>query len=831
MGEIMKRFSISVTLLVVLLTNISVAMAAISGSKPDKMSGKANQTFNEVLVHFKADQTEQARALLRKSYAAELISQDKQLMEHWRLPVMMDQDKVLASLKQQTGVDFAEPNLLRRPMVALPNDVMLGQQWAIRSIGQAINSPDGVIYPTPGADLGLMAATAPLTAAWNTTSGNNTIIIAVIDDSVDINHPDLQANIWTNAGEIPGNGVDDDGNGYIDDIHGWDFVNNDNDPSADVKPAGSEEGHGTAVAGVIGAVGNNFIGVSGVMQSVSIMPLKFGGDVASELAAMKYAADNYAQIVNLSWGGPQFSKAESGGIQYLQNAGVLVVAAAGNEDISNDFVQYYPAGLPNSNIISVAASDHYSGLLSISQYGPTSVDIAAPGLDIYTTMSPYGSVRYGDSKQTGLYYDYIVGSSFSAPYVAGIAGLIRTQNPVAIRTYQDMKGAILASARAQTSMQGRIATGGTAYAAAALPAALTPAPVLLIRSVAWQDNNNGWPEAGETAFLDIQIENAWNPASGITAKLTSLSTNLTITSPTASYPNLAQDAYASPTTLFQAQVSPTATSYETFRLRLDIYAGLQTTTRYYEIGQGSLSKGVTYAGTLMKNAYDDAQFFHLTVPNNIMRVTLNTTSATDVDLLVSTQHPPQFGYYSLPTSVDSYTQAAATKNSGNESLSISTTASKDVYVAVVDASKFGTIALNYNYTVTANYSAPPVITLTGANPMSITSGTAFTDPGSTVTDDVDAGLTATVTGTVNTAVVGTYTLTYSVTDSDGNLVTALRTVNVTAAPVVAAPAAAATAPAAGGKGGCTLSRGNAFDPVLPMLALLSVFYWFRRKQL
>ena len=210
------------------------------------------------------------------------------------------------------------------------------------------------------------------------------VLVGVIDTGVDYNHPDLAANIWTNPGEIAGNGIDDDGNGYIDDVHGYDFVNNDGDPMDD-------NGHGTHFSGTIGGVGNNGIGVAGVNWNVKIMALKFldsggSGSTANAVAGVQYATMMGVDVTSNSWGGGGFSQALYDAIDAAGAANIAFVAAAGNNGANNDTSPAYPAAYDLPNIISVAATDDNDELASFSNYGAASVDLGAPGVDILSTL-------------------------------------------------------------------------------------------------------------------------------------------------------------------------------------------------------------------------------------------------------------------------------------------------------------------------------------------------------------------------------------------------------------------------------------------------------------
>jgi len=609
-------------------------------------------------------------------------------MEQWKLPAGMNVASAIKQLHSNAQVEYVEPNY-RRHLRLVPNDPLFPNQWGLQNTGQTINDSSGaVITGVAGADMGLATA-------WATQTGSPAVIVAVIDDSVDINHPDLAANIWTNAGEIAGDGIDNDGNGFIDDVHGWDFKNNDNNPSADV---GAGEGHGTAVSGCIGAVGNNAIGISGVNWNVSIMPLKIQLDVASISMAMDYAIAKGATVVNASFGNFSPSVTEQQAVQRLQNAGILLVAAAGNDHGNNDLVADFPAGYANANIISVAASSSSDLLTVWSHYGATSVDIAAPGTSIFTTQSPNGNI--GNSGATGLSYDFIAGTSFSSPYVAGIAALIKAQIPAA--TFQELKGRIIASATQLTSMQGLLSSGGRANAATALT--MPVQPELVIGNVVWNDGGNGMIDPGETGTFSIQLDNVWANASGVSATMTALSANLIVNTATMAYPNIVSGSSQSAN--FSVTASP-ATGQQLYRFKLDITAaGAPIVTRYYQIGAGALSSGVTFNETLGKTAQDDYQVFFIDVPVGTANLTVQTTSAQDIDLMLKPNAIPVFDFatYALPqTPAPAGTQIAVT-TSGNETISITNPAAGFYTVTVLNFSQVGNTA----FTVTATLTASPV---------------------------------------------------------------------------------------------------------------------------
>src|SRR3989344_857319 len=258
-----------------------------------------------------------------------------------------DVPTAISKLKQDPLVEYAEPNYIVYSSV-IPNDPNFSKLWGLYNTGQT-GGTNGASINTP--------------PAWDSTHDSN-IVVGIIDTGIDYNHEDLASNVWTNPGETPANGKDDDNNGFVDDIHGWDFAYGDKDPFDD-------NGHGTHVAGTIGAVGNNGLGVVGVNWNVKIMPVKFlnssgagTGDTAAR--ALLYANQMGFKITSNSWGGGANSQALYEAITVANNAGNLFIAAAGNNSSDNDLLPMYPSSYDLPNIISVAATDYKDQLASFS---------------------------------------------------------------------------------------------------------------------------------------------------------------------------------------------------------------------------------------------------------------------------------------------------------------------------------------------------------------------------------------------------------------------------------------------------------------------------------
>ncbi|MFN0019483.1 MAG: S8 family serine peptidase [Pirellulaceae bacterium] len=357
----------------------------------------------------------------------------------------------IQNINNLSSVYYAEPNFIRDPQ-RTPNDPGFGQQWGHENTGQAVN-PNPFPIP-PGLFPGTVDADTDVTDAWDITTGSPSTIIAIIDTGVDYRHADLAANIWTNPGEAP-DGIDNDGNGYIDDIFGWNFADNNNDPD-------DLDSHGTHVAGIAGAVGNNGIGVSGVNWNSKIMSLKAGNptfSVAAIAGAQLYIAKMRSQfgfnivVSNNSYGanGP-FSFTEYDTIRTAINAGIPFVAAAGNGATNNDILpHFYPNDYDLAGIIGVASSDNNDQLSSFSQYGLTTVDLAAPGEQILSTVPPLGVVP-------PIFYDYFDGTSMASPMVAGAVGLLRSLDPSL--SVAQVKSALLNGVDRNVNLSTRVLSGG-----------------------------------------------------------------------------------------------------------------------------------------------------------------------------------------------------------------------------------------------------------------------------------------------------------------------------------------------------------------------------------
>ena len=356
----------------------------------------------ELLVKFATDTPEKSVRFANRAIGATVLESLGDLdWQRVRLPDGLSVDDAIEKYKNLENVEYAQPNFYYH-LLTTPNDP------------QFVN---GGMY-------GLTQISAPL--AWDLTTGSSSVVVADIDTGLRYTHEDIAANAWVNPGEIPGNGIDDDNDGFVDDIYGADFRYNRSDPA-------DENGHGTHTAGTIGAVGNNLLGVSGVNWNVKIMAIKIysasGNDTTS---AMLINAYNYVRLMknrginirvtNNSYGGCAeacgFDQATKNAIDALGDVGILQVFAAGNSRSNNDVNPFYPASYTSPSILAVAASDSNDARASFSSIGLNSVDLAAPGVGIIST--------YNGSNSS---YASLSGTSMATPHVAGAAALLSAYNP------------------------------------------------------------------------------------------------------------------------------------------------------------------------------------------------------------------------------------------------------------------------------------------------------------------------------------------------------------------------------------------------------------------
>jgi subtilisin family serine protease len=379
--------------------------------------------------------------------------------------------------KKDPRIVRVEPNYKVRAL-GVPNDTYFTSLWAMRNTGQRGG--------TPNADIDAVSA-------WDITTGSDNVVVAVIDTGIDYRHPDIAANIWTNPDETAGNGLDDDHNGYIDDVHGFNFIEGEHDGNVIDK-----NGHGTHCSGTIAGRGNNGLGVTGVNWQCKLMACRFldesgSGSIADAIEAIYYAVDNGADILSNSWGGGGPSDAMKAAIIYAKNHGVLFVAAAGNDYDDCDYFPHYPSGYDISNVIAVAATDCNDELASFSNYGRNSVHLGAPGVNILSSVLNNG-------------YAYYSGTSMATPHVSGVAALLLAYNPS--MSVSELKYRLTMTGDPIDSLTDKTITGRRLNAYNAL----TAAPLLAVTApntnkilVQGFDYTITWTSVGGSGTVDIYL--------------------------------------------------------------------------------------------------------------------------------------------------------------------------------------------------------------------------------------------------------------------------------------------------------------------------------------
>ena len=363
---------------------------------------------NEILVKFKDEKkSNDIKEAVKKKLKLNKMNLKKEIkfsnnkgtekdktVELLELGNEVDINQVVDEFKRNTDVEYVQPNY-KLYTNTVPSDIKFNEQWALYNIGQAINSQIGV----QGIDINIVKA-------WDITLGSQDVIVGILDTGIDINHEDLRDNIYVNLNEIPNNGIDDDNNGYVDDISGWDFFNQDNL----VYDSYDLDNHGTHVAGIVAAKSNE-LGISGVAPNVKVLPLKFingeYGYTSDAIEAIEYAKTIGIKIINCSWGSPNYNYALK---ETIDNSDILFICAAGNYGQDVNLNPIYPACFNSENIISVGAINNKGELAYFSNYGE-GIDIAAPGVDILSTV-PENE------------YKMMSGTSMAAPHVTGVAALM-----------------------------------------------------------------------------------------------------------------------------------------------------------------------------------------------------------------------------------------------------------------------------------------------------------------------------------------------------------------------------------------------------------------------
>ena len=403
----------------------------------DQKQGRKRKNYEEdaIIVKFRPTVLKEMKGKIHDRLGSEKIKEFQSLrIHHAKLKKGISVEEAIAIYQADPDVEYAEPNYLLT-IQTFPDDLYFNDLWGLYNIGQRGG--------TPGADIDAIRA-------WEITTGSENVLVAVIDTGMDYNHPDLIGNIWVNVAESNGSpGIDDDHNGYIDDLYGVNTYDSTSDPMDD-------HGHGTHVAGTIGAVGNNGMGVVGLNWHIKIIPCKFLNnegfgytDGALEcLEYIKTLKDRGINIVatNNSWGGDEYSQALHDAIDAQRKSGILFIAAAGNDSRDNDQYDFYPASYYLPNLLSVAATDQSDSKAWFSNYGKRSVHVGAPGADI-VSLRANETDMYGDGHHfippgdPGAMYYRASGTSMAVPHVTGLAALIKSQ--ASDRSWMDIKNLIL----------------------------------------------------------------------------------------------------------------------------------------------------------------------------------------------------------------------------------------------------------------------------------------------------------------------------------------------------------------------------------------------------
>ena len=394
----------------------AIAQPNVNALVPDKNALAHDHVPNRVFVRFINTERSPMQQSILDEVGGTIRSESRLVPGLVTVDTEVPVERALKILSTKRGtIQYVEPVYIVKALDTIPNDPMYGDLYGM----------DQILAPQ----------------AWDEHVGDQEFVIAVIDTGIDYTHPDLAANIWTNPGEIPNNGLDDDGNGYVDDVHGYDFYDYNSDPM-------DGNGHGTHCGGTIGGVGNNGVGVAGVNWRCRLVAAQFlsaggSGSIDGAIDAVEYCAINGFQVSNNSWGGGGFSQALFDVIQTAgDDFGHIFVAAAGN---AGSYGASYPGALTCDNIICVAATDINENLASFSQYHPTEVDLGAPGVDVL-------------SSTPGNNYEYYSGTSMATPHVAGGVGLI--YSVVGGTSYAEVIDIILSTTRPLSSLSGNCATGG-----------------------------------------------------------------------------------------------------------------------------------------------------------------------------------------------------------------------------------------------------------------------------------------------------------------------------------------------------------------------------------
>lgn len=590
-----------------------------------------------------------------------------------------DLEAAIAVLNADAIIEFAEPNYTSN-LWATPNDLDFAQQWSKDNNG--LNAPGGL--GNSGADMNMIDA-------WDTQTTAPGQIIAVIDDSLETTHVDLVGNIMAS------------GRCFASPNSARPCTNGPNDPN----PADAGDFHGTLVAGAAAARGNNGIGIAGVAWKTNVLPLKVDLSYFAIIEAVDEAIAQNADIINMSFGGPVESQSLSEALDRAEAADILVIASAGNADANNTIASHYPSDSLQKNVLSIAATDSRDRISGFSQWGSTTVHLAAPGDLIRSTANNNG-------------YAVVSGTSFSAPHTAGVAALVQA-NSGAI-DYRQVKAHLLhgtsegvdtlgpvVPGQDREAVPGRVATGRLdADAALAGP----QGGVLLISDITINDtasgNSNGRLDPGETAQINITLENVWTDeinVSGILSTVDSGSVFVNDIAP-AIYGNIDRDASA--TASYSVTLSNTVTGNEQLFMQLDLASTSSASlpSRYFYIEVGRLLNGQAVSQAVQRFDWDEFHAFHIDVPAGATDLNVSTSGTGDVDLLMRFAESPEYlitldaapntGFYYVDSSSEVSAEAGA-----NESIDLANPLPGTYHAVVVNFDQ-----QPKTYDITATYSLP-----------------------------------------------------------------------------------------------------------------------------
>ncbi len=482
-------------------TPLQAATALAAGQDFTQLPEKAEYREGKLLVRFTGVTTGAQRLQALAAAGGGTVTRNYKLVPGLtvvELPEGTALATALARFNQTPGIQYAQP-IYRQKLLRTPNDPLFADLWGMDNASDTdINAPE----------------------AWERGVGGPAVTVAVIDTGVDYAHEDLAANMWRNTGEIPGNGLDDDGNGYVDDVYGYDFYNRDADPMDD-------HDHGTHCAGTIGGVGDNGVGVAGVCWNVKIMALKFiskndEGYTDDAISCIEYAVMMGARVLSNSWGGGPYEQALKDAIDAAGAADVLFVAAAGNDyGNDNDSNPAYPASYESDNLIAVLSVDDAGAVSYFSNFGLESVDLGAPGSDILSCKRNGG-------------YQYMSGTSMATPHVSGACALLLSLNSGF--SCQQVKNALLATT--DSSLPGLCVSGGRMNLAEAVtytPAWLSVSPVSgeSVAPGAWSSitvtADAGTLAAGTyEGLISVRCNDRATPVTNVPVKMVVLQDNLAV---------------------------------------------------------------------------------------------------------------------------------------------------------------------------------------------------------------------------------------------------------------------------------------------------------------